>query len=138
MSWVGPVVKSAAKYGVKYGPHARVAWETGGKQVQAAVRIRMDEAALRRRAFDQAGSTLEGSVLRVVDHGDAVYVVFAGDEPVGSYPEVAQPLDVLVAKRDLSKRVTPEQHREQQVRERLRRAGRTAGGKVRRRRGLTS
>ena len=53
MSWVGPVAKNAAKYGAKYGPHAKVAWEVGGRQLQAAVRARLDEAALRRTATDK-------------------------------------------------------------------------------------
>ena len=123
MSWVGPVAKNAAKYGAKYGPHAKVAWEVGGKHVQSAVRARLDESASRRTALAQAESTQEGSVLRVVDRGETFFVVFAGDEPVAAYPATEQPLADLVARRDLSRRRTPEQIREQQVRARVRRAG---------------
>ena len=122
MSWVGPVAKNAAKYGAKYGPHAKVAWEVGGKHVQSAVRARLDEAASRRTAVEQAASTQDGTVLRVVDKGETFFVVFAGDEPVAAYPATEQPLADLVAKRDLSQRRTPEQVREQQVRARVLRA----------------
>jgi hypothetical protein len=123
MSWVGPVAKNAAKYGAKYGPHAKVAWEVGGRHVQAAVRARLDEAALRRKAVAQAESTQDGSVLRVVDQGETFYVVFAGDEPVASYPASEKPLVELVQRRDLSKRRTPEEIHEQELRARVRRAG---------------
>jgi hypothetical protein len=121
MSWIGPVAKNAAKYGAKYGPHAKVAWEAGGKHLQAAARAKLDEIALRRKAFDQAEGLREGSVLRVVERGQAVFVVFSGDDPVGSYPPVQQPLDELVAHADLSKRRTAEQFHEQQLRARARR-----------------
>jgi hypothetical protein len=61
-------------------------------------------------------------VLRVVDHGSAVFVVFSGDEPVASYPEVDRLLADLTERADLAKRVTPEQHRDRQLRARARRA----------------
>jgi hypothetical protein len=123
MSWMGPVAKNAVKYGAKYGPHAKVAWEVGGKHVQAAARAKLDELAWRRKAFDHAGVTADGSVLRVVHDGDPVFVVFAGDEPVASYPRVEAALPDLVRRADLSKRVTPEEFRQRQLRARARRAG---------------
>jgi len=125
MSWIGPTAKNVAKYGAKYGPHAKVAWELGGKHVKSAVRDMLEEMAVRRKAFDHAGSTRDGTVLRVVSHGAPVYVVFSGEEPVASYPEEDAPLDQLVAKADLSKRVTPAEFHEKQVRARVRRAGST-------------
>ncbi|MEO5711668.1 MAG: hypothetical protein ABIQ59_17810 [Nocardioidaceae bacterium] len=128
MSWVGPVARNAAKYGAKYGPHAKVAWEVGGKHVQAAVRARFDEAGLRRTAVAQAEGTQDGTVLRLVDQGETFYVVFAGEDPVASYPSTEKSLAELVAKKDLSKRRTPEAIHEQELRNRVRRAG----GKVRR------
>lgn len=133
MSWVGPVAKNAAKYGAKYGPHAKVAWEVGGKHVQSAVRARLDESASRRTAVQQAESTQDGSVLRVVDRGETFFVVFAGDEPVAVYPSIERPLVELVARRDLSRRRTPEQIREQRVTARVRRAGGKVKGTRKRR-----
>lgn len=111
MSWVGPTAKQAAKFGVKYGPHARVAWQVGGKHVSAAVRAKADEVTLRRQAYDEAATTREGSVLRVVHQGRPMFVVFAGEEPVASYPDAETPLPDLVGRADLSKRETPDERR---------------------------
>ena len=90
--------------------------------MQAAVRARLDEAALRRTALAQAESTQDGTLLRVVDQGETFYVVFAGDEPVAAYPATEQPLAELVQRRDLSKRRTPDEIHEQELRARVRRA----------------
>lgn len=134
MSWIGPVAKNTAKYGAKYGPHVKVAWEVGGKHLQAAARAKLDELSLRRKAFDHAGVIQSGSVLRVPHRGEPVFVVFADEEPVASYPPVEQPLGDVVRRADLSKRRTAEEFREQQLRARVRRAG----AKVRRSRNRKS
>jgi len=123
MGWVAPAAKTAAKYGAKYGPHAKVAWELVGKQVQSAARAKLDAAAMRRKAFAHADATNEGSVLKVVDHGEPVFVVFSDGDPVASYPEVERLLADLVARADMSKRTTPDQWRAQQIRARVKRAG---------------
>lgn len=123
MGWVAPAAKNAAKYGAKYGPHAKVAWEIAGKQVQSAARARLDVAAQRRKAFAHAETTSDGSVLRAVDHGEPVFVVFSGGDPVASYPELDRPLVDLVARADMTKRTTPEQWREQQIRAKVKRIG---------------
>lgn len=136
MGWITRASKNAAKYGVKYGPHAKVAWEVGGKHLQAAARAKLDELALRRKAFDEADGTLDGSVLRVVEQGDPVFVVFAGDEPVASYPPVQRPLAEVVRRADLAKRVSVAAYREQQIRARARRAGAKVAGVRRRRKSL--
>lgn len=121
MGWTS-AGKTAAKYGVKYGPHAVALWKVAGHHVEAAARSKMDELTARRTAFDHADATAEGSVLRVVHAGQAVFVVFTADEPVAAYPQVEQDLDDLVATADLGKRVTPEQHHAQQLRARVRQA----------------
>jgi hypothetical protein len=136
MGWITRATKNAAKYGVKYGPHAKVAWEVGGKHLQAAARVKLDELALRRKAFDEADGTLDGSVLRVVEQGDPVFVVFSGDEPVAAYPPVERPLADVVRRADLAKRVTVVEYREQRLRARARRAGDKVAGARRRRRSL--
>ncbi len=123
MGWAKVAGKNAAKYGVKYGPHAVAAWKIAGSQIEAAARHKMDEVTARRTAFDHADSVAGGSVLRVVDHGTALFVVLSHDEPVACYPEVQRPLVELVAKADLAKRVTPDQQRERRLRARARRAG---------------
>lgn len=123
MGWAKVAGKNAAKYGVKYGPHAVAAWKIAGSQIEAAARHKMDEVTARRTAFDHADSVAGGSVLRVVDHGTALFVVLSHDEPVACYPEVQRPLVELVAKADLAKRVTPDEQRERRLRARARRAG---------------
>lgn len=126
MGWVRPTAKKAATYGAKYGPHAVVVWNVAGEHIQAAARAKAAEIAERRKAFQEAESVVDGSVLRVVDHGTTTFVVFAGEEPVASYPESSKPLDQLLGHSDLSKRVTPEQRRERGAVNRARRAAQTA------------
>ena len=126
MSWMRPTAGKAATYGAKYGPHAVVVWNVAGEHIQAAARAKAAEIAERRKAFAEADAVVDGSVLRVVDHGTVVFVVFTGEEPVASYPETTKPLDQLIAHADLGKRVTPEQRRERSAVNRARRAARTA------------
>jgi hypothetical protein len=123
MGWARKVGTTAARYGVRYGPHAVAAWKIAGPRVEAAARSKIDEVGARRTAFDHADSVADGSVLRVVDRGRALFVVLSGDEPLASYPEVERPLAELVARADLDKRVTPAEHRQRQLRTRLRRDG---------------
>lgn len=135
MAGVGPIAKGAARTAARYGPHALVVWNVAGEHVQAAARSKAAELAERRKAFDEADSTANGSVLRVVHRGTKYHVVFAGDEPISSYPATHEPLEHLIAHADLGKRVTPVEHRESSVRARAKRAGNRAGNKVRRRPG---
>lgn len=139
MGWASTTGKAAAKYGVKYGPHAVAVWKFAGSHVESAARQKMDEVTARRTAFDHAGAVAAGSVLRLVDRGRPVFVVFSADDPVASYPEVEgpladhppadhpladRPLADLVRTADLSRRLTPEQHRERRLRARARRRAR--------------
>ena len=121
MSWIGPVAKRGVKYGVKYGPQAKILWDKGGKHVQAAVRSKAEEASARRTAFLKAESVVNGSVLKQVDAGKPIWVVYTGDEPVDAFPIPSVPLATLVEHADLSARETPEDHRAHQLRERARR-----------------
>ena len=128
MSWIPPVtrtVKYGIKYGVKYGPQAKMVWDASGKQIQSVAKSRFDGIAARRKAFAEADGLVEGSVLSLVRMGQTIQVVFAGDDPVSAYPPV-EDLAGLVAKVDLSKRVTTEQHRDAQLRGRTKRAGQRA------------
>ena len=119
MGWATSAGKTAAKYGVRYGPHAVAAWKVAGPKVEAAARAKLDEVGARRRAFDHAGSVAGGSVLRVVDRGRPVFVVFSQDEPVATYPEVERPLPELTSRADLAQRTTPAEHKDSQLRTRL-------------------
>lgn len=124
MSWVGPVAKGAVKYGVKYGPQAKLAWDHGGKHAQEAAREKVRAISARRTAFEKAGTVVAGSVLKQIHSGKQVWVVFSGDEPVDVFPETAVDLTELVKHADLGARVTLEEHRARQPRRRARRVRR--------------
>ena len=121
MGWARTASKTAARYGVRYGPHVVAAWKIAGPKVEAAARSKLDEAGARRTAFDHADSVAEGWVVGVVVGGHGVFVVLSGDEPLAAYPEVERPLADLLDRADLGKRVTPAEHRQRQLRARLRR-----------------
>lgn len=122
MSWIGPVAKGGAKVVVKYGPQAKILWDNGGKQFQAAARDQVDAAMARRTAFQKAETVVDGSVLKQIDAGKPVWVVYAGDEPIDAFPKPSVPLTELVAHADLDARVTPAAHRDRQLKARARRA----------------
>ena len=121
MGWARTASKTAARYGVRYGPHVVAAWKIAGPKVEAAARSKLDEAGARRTAFDHADSVADGSVLRVVERGHGGVVVLSGDAPLAAYPVVERPLADLLDRADLGKRVTPAEHRQRQLRARLRR-----------------
>ena len=123
MGWVGPASKRGATLAVKYGPHAMKAWDLFGDKVKEASRNKLDEISARNLAFKDADARVAGSVLRVPQKGAAIFVVFAGDEPVATYPETDQPLESLLDKVDVTRRITPAQRRERQLRSRALRAG---------------
>ena len=134
MSWMGP----AAKRALKYGPYAAQAWKHLGKPTQAAVQKQAGSWAARRTALQHADTVNDGSILGVMHGGAKVWVVYSGDEPVTAYPSTSKTLTELVAHANLSKRITPEQAREQQRLRELRRraADRARRARPRRRRSL--
>ena len=71
----------------------------------------LDRQRARRRAIEHAATVRDGSFLKTfdprADHGDPVWVVFSGDEPVAAHPTTATPLSELVARSDLATRVRP-------------------------------
>ena len=115
---LGSTSKRGAKLAVKYGPHVMAAWEVGGPKIKEYSRRKLDEVTERSKAFQDAESRVDGSVLRLSRHGSPVFVVFAGDEPVAAYPETTESLTALTEKVDLGKRITPAQRRERQLRAR--------------------
>jgi hypothetical protein len=127
VSWITPAAKGAIKLGVTYAPHAKTAWDTAGKPVQNAVQTQARYLAAQRKAFKEAAELVDGTVLRLTPGGQPVWVVWSGDEPHSAYPTPSTDLATLVAHADLSRRQTPEQHREAQLRARASRAGKKAG-----------
>lgn len=130
MSNLIPVGRKAVSLAAKYGPQAKIAWDTAGQAAAEQVKIRRARASNRRSAVEKARTVVDGTVLRQI-HGDqVVWVVYAGDEPLTAYPLPDIDLAELTKRAKLSDRLTPEQYDESRARARARRAART----VRRRR----
>lgn len=132
MSNLVPVGKNAVKIAAKYGPQAKIAWDTAGQAAAEQVKIRRARAANRRSAVEKARTVVDGTVLRQI-HGDQViWVVYAGAEPITAYPLPDIELDELTRRAKLDDRMTPEQYDESRARARAKRAASTV-----RRRGRT-
>lgn len=113
--------RAGAKLAVRYGPQAKLAWDRGGKQAATAAQKRALSLVAARKAYAEAETVRDGSVLRHVVDGISVYVVFAGGQPVHAYPPQTGSLEELVRHADLDRRVAPEQHRQRQLRTRAKR-----------------
>ena len=133
MSNFVPAGKKAVELAVKHGPKVKAAWEVGGKVATEQVRIQRARAANKKRAFEKARTLDDGTVLRQLQGEQVVWVVFAGEVPVASYPAVEEELLELVKHAKMSDRQTPEEYDESRARERAKRAARKAGAAARQR-----
>jgi hypothetical protein len=103
----GRIAKGAINYAVKYGPLVYEAVKHGREPAQRAVQNALARQGNRRQALRHAGTVIDGSVLRVFHHGEQVWVVFAGENPIASYPPVDKPLPGVLEHADLNLRVRP-------------------------------
>ena len=107
----GQAVGRIVKWGVKYGPHVVVLAQQAKEPAMKAAQTALDRQRAKRRAVEHAATVREGSVLKTFDpraeHGEPVWVVFSGDDPIAAHPATATPLAELVAKSDLATRVKP-------------------------------
>ena len=101
-------VGNAVKYGVKYGPHVLVAAKALKEPATAYAQKKLAEQKARRAAAAEATTLQAGTVLRVFHQGQPVWVVYSGEEPIGSHPVVDVTLAELVERADLSQRIVPE------------------------------
>ncbi|HEU4947517.1 MAG TPA: hypothetical protein VFT31_10210 [Kribbella sp.] len=83
-------VKTAMKYGVRYGPMAFEAVKHGREPAQQAVQAALAKRSARKKAIEHALTVLDGSLLKVIKDGQAVFFVFSGDAIVTTYPAVPQ------------------------------------------------
>ena len=104
----GKIVGYAVKYGVKYGPHLVVAAKTLREPATAYAQKKLAEQKSRRAAAAEATTLQAGTVLRVFHQGQPVWVVYSGEEPIGSHPVVDVTLAELVERADRSQRIVPE------------------------------
>ena len=111
MASKGKAVGNLVKWGVKYGPHVVVLAQQAKEPAMKAAQTVLDRQRAKRRAIEHAATLRDGAVLKTfdpaADHGDPIWVVFTGDEPVAAHPATTTPLAQLIAHSDLSTRVRP-------------------------------
>ena len=107
----GKAVGNLVKWGVTYGPHVVVLAQQAKEPAMKAAQTALDRQRAKRRAVEHAATVRDGMVLKTfdprADHGEPVWVVFSGDDPIAAHPASSTPLAELVAKSDLSTRVRP-------------------------------
>ncbi|MEU4607272.1 hypothetical protein AB0F43_30170 [Kribbella sp. NPDC023972] len=84
----GRLAKNLVKYGVRYGPLAVEAIKHGREPAQQAVQAAVAKRTARKKAVEHALTVREGSLLKVIRDGQAVFFVFSGDAIVTTYPPV--------------------------------------------------
>ena len=129
MAGASKIVGYAVKYGVKYGPHLVVAAKTLKEPATAYAQKVVATQRARKTALAEAGTLKAGSVLKVFQHGEPVWVVYSGEEPIASHPVVEATLAQLVERADLSQRFVPEPS--VTAKDRITSAGGQAAGKAR-------
>ena len=106
-------VGAIVKWSVKYGPHVVVIAQQAKEPAMAAAQKALDRQRAKRRAVEHAATVVDGTVLKTfdpnADHGEPVWVVFSGDEPIAAHPATTTLLAELIAKSDLSMRLRPEE-----------------------------
>jgi hypothetical protein len=74
----------------------------------------------RRQALLHAASVLDGSTMRVFRGDDQIWVVFSGQEPIGTHPHVDAPMEQLLQHADLTQRIRPGQQQRRALKHRRR------------------
>jgi len=112
MASKGKAVGALVKWSVKYGPHVIVIAQQAKEPAMAAAQKALDRQRAKRRAVEHAATVRDGMVLKTfdprADHGEPVWVVFSGDEPIAAHPATTTALTELIAKADLSNRLRPQ------------------------------
>lgn len=100
------LAKNLVKYSVRYGPLVVEAVRHGREPAQQAVQAAWAKRSARRKAVEHALTVREGSLLKVIKDGQAIFFVFSGDAIVTTYPAVPQSAyPELLRHADLDKRV---------------------------------
>jgi hypothetical protein len=86
----GQLAKNLVKYGVRYGPLVVEAVRHGREPAQQAVQAAWAKRSARRKAIEHALTVRDGSLLKVIKDGQAIFFVFSGDAIVTTYPAVPQ------------------------------------------------
>ncbi|WP_329001123.1 hypothetical protein OHA18_42675 [Kribbella sp. NBC_00709] len=101
----GQLAKTLIKYGVRYGPLAVEAIRHGREPAQQAMQAALAKRNARKKALEHALTVRDGSLLKVIKEGQAIFFVFSGDAIVTTYPAVPQSAyPELLRHADLDKR----------------------------------
>ncbi|GAA1555183.1 hypothetical protein GCM10009804_10060 [Kribbella hippodromi] len=99
------LAKNLVKYGVRYGPLVVEAVRHGREPAQQAVQAAWAKRTARRKGVEHALTVRDGSLLKVIKDGQAIFFVFSGDAIVTTYPAVPQATyPELLRHADLDKR----------------------------------
>ena len=98
---------TGVKYGMRYGPHAKLLFDQVKEPAADYARARLESQRARRLALTKARTLQDGSVLEVVHGQVPVWVVFSADEPVSAHPDRGVPLADLLERADLTRRLRP-------------------------------
>lgn len=105
---IGPLIRMALRAGVRYGPFIYGAVKKNKEPLQQSYARTAERTEARRIARQAAGTTANGTVLKVIRDGEPRWVVFSGDEPVDVYPRRdGDNLADLVRYADLTQRMSP-------------------------------
>ncbi len=102
-----PLLRTAVRYAVRYGPVVVPLVRQAQGPAQEAARRAWDVRRAERTADDHAATVRAGSVLPVVHEGQRCWVVFSGDEAIAAYPPTDAPLVSLLVHADLDRRRPP-------------------------------
>lgn len=107
MPGTGKALATMVRFGMRYGPVAYEAVRHGRDPAREIAGRAFGKASARRQALLHAASVVDGSTMRVF-RGDAqIWVVFSGQQPIGTHPHVDVPMEELLAHADLTQRIRP-------------------------------
>lgn len=104
----GPIVYTLAQ---KYGPQVAEQLVKQREPAQRLVAARRERGTARKQALAHADSVVEGMVQQVFHGGQAYWVVFSRNEPVGTHPHTNIPFDALLLNADPARRARPDELR---------------------------
>ena len=107
MAGKGKTVVKVVKVGAKYGPQVWVATKALHRPAKEAAQKMMASERARKSAFDHAKSLSDGSILKVYEGDQSLWLVFSGDTAITVYPVSPTPLPRLLQGADLTKRIRP-------------------------------
>ncbi|SOC56415.1 hypothetical protein [Ornithinimicrobium cerasi] len=100
----GPIVYTLAQ---KYGPQVVEQVLRQRDPAQKFVSNQRERGTARKQALAHAESVIDGAVQQVFHGGQAYWVVFSRNEPVGTHPHTTVPYDSLLLNADPARRVSP-------------------------------